>query len=116
MGQNPIRFEIIKFLVTHPGCITGEIVDHLPVRIELRSCQFRRDRHLEWAGGAEGFLYEPRWTWRAAYELGAEAAYPPQYRRADPNLWPQAFDGGEQDSDEWVPGASPHILVRRKTG
>lgn len=28
---NPIRFEIIKFLVTHPGCITGDIVDHLPV-------------------------------------------------------------------------------------
>ena len=28
---NPIRFEIIKFLVTHPGCITGDIVDHLPI-------------------------------------------------------------------------------------
>ena len=28
---NPIRFEIIKFLVTHPGCITGDIVKHLPV-------------------------------------------------------------------------------------
>ena len=28
---NPIRFEIIKFLVTHPGCITGDIVNHLPV-------------------------------------------------------------------------------------
>ena len=65
---------------------------------------------------ARGFLFEPRWTWRAAYELGAEAAYPPQHQRADPNLWPQAFDGGEQDSEEWVPGASPHILVRRKTG
>jgi DNA-binding transcriptional ArsR family regulator len=28
---NPTRFEIIKFLVTHPGCITGEIVDFLPI-------------------------------------------------------------------------------------
>ena len=28
---NPIRFEIIKFLVTHPGCITGDIVDYLPI-------------------------------------------------------------------------------------
>jgi ArsR family transcriptional regulator len=28
---NPIRFEIIKFLVTHPGCITGDIVEYLPV-------------------------------------------------------------------------------------
>ena len=28
---NPIRFEIIKFLVTHPGCITGDIVEYLPI-------------------------------------------------------------------------------------
>jgi predicted transcriptional regulator len=28
---NPIRFEILKYLVTHPGCITGNIVDHLPI-------------------------------------------------------------------------------------
>ncbi len=28
---NPTRFEIIKFLVTHPGCMTGHIVDHLPI-------------------------------------------------------------------------------------
>ena len=28
---NPIRFEILKFLVTHPGCITGDIVDYLPI-------------------------------------------------------------------------------------
>jgi ArsR family transcriptional regulator len=28
---NPIRFEIMKFLVTHPGCITGDIVSYLPI-------------------------------------------------------------------------------------
>ncbi|HOU13169.1 MAG TPA: metalloregulator ArsR/SmtB family transcription factor [Anaerolineae bacterium] len=28
---NPIRFEILKFLATHPGCITGDIVDYLPI-------------------------------------------------------------------------------------
>jgi ArsR family transcriptional regulator len=28
---NPIRFEIIKYLVTHPGCITGDVVEYLPV-------------------------------------------------------------------------------------
>ena len=28
---HPIRFEIIKFLVIHPGCITGDIVEYLPV-------------------------------------------------------------------------------------
>ncbi len=28
---NPTRFEIIKYLVTHPGCITGDIVSFLPI-------------------------------------------------------------------------------------
>jgi len=28
---NPHRFEIMKFLVTHPGCINGNIVDYLPI-------------------------------------------------------------------------------------
>ena len=28
---NPTRFEIMKFLLTHPGCITGDIVDYLPI-------------------------------------------------------------------------------------
>ncbi|HAA94002.1 MAG: oxidoreductase [Rhodospirillaceae bacterium] len=40
---------------------------------------------------ARGFLYEPRWPWRAAYELGVDAAYPPQFERAAPSAWPEAF-------------------------
>ena len=28
---NPIRFQILKFLLTHPGCITADIVSSLPV-------------------------------------------------------------------------------------
>lgn len=28
---NPIRFGILKFLLTHPGCITGDIVESLPI-------------------------------------------------------------------------------------
>lgn len=28
---NPTRFEIMKFLVTHPRCITGDIVNYLPI-------------------------------------------------------------------------------------
>jgi len=40
---------------------------------------------------ARGILYEPRWPWRAAFELGAEAPYAPQYGRADPTKWIQAF-------------------------
>ena len=40
---------------------------------------------------ARGLLYEPRWPWRAAYELGADVKYPPQYERSRPESWPQAF-------------------------
>jgi len=28
---NPTRFEILKYLVTHPNCITGDIVTFLPL-------------------------------------------------------------------------------------
>ncbi len=42
---------------------------------------------------ARGMLYNPRWAWHAAEELGAEAYYPPQYLRCMPSKWPQAFPG-----------------------
>ena len=35
---------------------------------------------------ARGFLYDPHWVWHAAEELGATAAYPPQYGRCHPSL------------------------------
>ena len=64
---------------------------------------------------ARGFLYEPRWTWRAAHELDGEAAYPHQYQRANPKLWPQAFADAEEDPTvTWVPGAAPHIMVPKR--
>ena len=33
-----------------------------------------------------GMLFDPHWTWRAAIELGGEAAYPRPYERAQPTL------------------------------
>ena len=33
---------------------------------------------------ARGLLYDPRWVWHAAAELGAEVAYPNQYQRCRP--------------------------------
>ncbi len=33
---------------------------------------------------ARGMLYDPRWAWHAAAELGAEVAYPEQYQRCRP--------------------------------
>jgi ArsR family transcriptional regulator len=48
---NPIRFEIIKFLVTHPGCITGDIVDHLPVAQATVSQHLKVLRDSGWITG-----------------------------------------------------------------
>jgi 2,4-dienoyl-CoA reductase-like NADH-dependent reductase (Old Yellow Enzyme family) len=33
-----------------------------------------------------GMLYNPRWPWHAAAELGEEAFYPPQYQRSHPSM------------------------------
>ncbi len=40
---------------------------------------------------ARGALYDPRWAWHAAQELGAETAYPPKYRAAHPSIRPMLF-------------------------
>jgi len=48
---NPIRFEILKFLVTHPGCITGEIVDHLPIAQATVSQHLKVLRDAGWIEG-----------------------------------------------------------------
>jgi 2,4-dienoyl-CoA reductase-like NADH-dependent reductase (Old Yellow Enzyme family) len=37
---------------------------------------------------ARAELDDPRWAWHAAKALGADAAYPIQYRRAKFDVWP----------------------------
>tara|TARA_B110000444_G_scaffold260883_1_gene309716 strand:+ start:3256 stop:4350 length:1095 start_codon:yes stop_codon:yes gene_type:complete len=63
---------------------------------------------------ARGFLFEPRWPWKAAYELRGESNYPMQYARANPLLWPQAFPDTPELNNanhSWEIGAAPHIMV-----
>jgi ArsR family transcriptional regulator len=48
---NPTRFEIIKFLVTHPGCITGDIVDYLPIAQATVSQHLKVLREAGWITG-----------------------------------------------------------------
>ena len=53
---NPIRFEILKFLITHPACITGDIVEFLPI------AQATVSQHLKVlrdAGWIEGMVHGP---------------------------------------------------------
>lgn len=38
-------------------------------------------------------LYDPRWAWHAAEELGASTEYAPKYRMAQPLLRPELFPG-----------------------
>ena len=44
----------------------------------------------DWIAIARGFIDDPRWVWHAAEALGAGAAYPPQYLRGRPEVWPGA--------------------------
>jgi DNA-binding transcriptional ArsR family regulator len=48
---NPIRFEILKFLVTHPSCITGDIVDFLPIAQATVSQHLKVLRQAGWVTG-----------------------------------------------------------------
>lgn len=48
---NPIRFEIMKFLVTNPGCITGDIVDYLPIAQATVSQHLKVLREAGWIIG-----------------------------------------------------------------
>lgn len=48
---NPIRFEIMKFLLTHPRCITGDIVEYLPIAQATVSQHLKVLREAGWIRG-----------------------------------------------------------------
>ncbi|MCH9646784.1 MAG: metalloregulator ArsR/SmtB family transcription factor [Deltaproteobacteria bacterium] len=48
---NPIRFEILKFLLTHPGCITGDLVNHLPIAQATVSQHLKVLKQAGWVAG-----------------------------------------------------------------
>ena len=39
---------------------------------------------------ARAVMDDPRWAWHAAQQLGEDIAYPAQYVRCAPDLWPGA--------------------------
>lgn len=45
-----------------------------------------RDGRADIVGLARRMLYDPRWPWHAAVELGDEFSYPRQYERAHPSM------------------------------
>lgn len=48
---NPVRFDILKFLLTHPGCITGDIVQVLPLAQSTVSQHLKVLRQAGWILG-----------------------------------------------------------------
>jgi DNA-binding transcriptional ArsR family regulator len=48
---NPARFEIMKYLVTHPACITGDIVAFLPQAQATVSQHLKVLREAGWITG-----------------------------------------------------------------
>jgi ArsR family transcriptional regulator len=48
---NPTRFEILKYLVNHPGCITGDIVEALPLAQSTISQHLRVLKDAGWIRG-----------------------------------------------------------------
>ena len=48
---NPIRFEIMKFLVNQPSCITGDIVEYLPIAQATVSQHLKVLRQAGWIEG-----------------------------------------------------------------
>jgi len=48
---NPSRFEIMKYLVTHPGCITDDLVQFLPQAQATVSQHLKVLRDAGWISG-----------------------------------------------------------------
>jgi ArsR family transcriptional regulator, arsenate/arsenite/antimonite-responsive transcriptional repressor len=48
---NPLRFEILKYLLTHPGCITGHIVNHVGLAQSTVSQHLKVLREAGWIEG-----------------------------------------------------------------
>lgn len=48
------------------------------------------DGRADYVAIARAFLFNPRWAWHAAIELGDDIKFAPQYERCHPKAWPPA--------------------------
>lgn len=72
--------ETIRREVCMPVMAVGQITD--PIQAETIIATEQADL----VALARGMLWDPRWTWKAALELGAEIALPAPYSRCNPAL------------------------------
>lgn len=77
--QVPLAQEI-RAAITMPVIAVGQITEARQAETIVRTGQ------ADMVALARAMLFNPHWTWQAAVELGAEAAYPYQYARCHPKL------------------------------
>ena len=73
--------EAVKAAVGMPVIAVGQIGDPRQAETILSSGQ------ADMIALARPMLFNPRWAWHAAHELGAPMAYPRQYERGHPDRW-----------------------------
>jgi NADPH2 dehydrogenase len=71
----------VKQAVRMKVVTVGQITEPRQAETILRTGQ------ADLIGLARIMLYNPRWPWVAAQELGAALPYPKQYERAHPSRW-----------------------------
>ena len=83
-----------KFLAGLPG-IQKEGCDGLIT--SARECEdFIASGKVDFVVLARGMMWNPRFAWHAAEELGAEAPYAPKYMACHPKMRPQIFPNRAQ--------------------
>ena len=75
----------IRRRVEIPTIAVGQITEAVQAETIVKTGQ------ADMVAMARGLLYDPRWVWKAAATLGAEATFPPQYARANPAMRGQPF-------------------------
>ncbi|MGI9520688.1 MAG: NADH:flavin oxidoreductase/NADH oxidase [Hyphomicrobiaceae bacterium] len=71
----------VKRVVDIPVITVGQISEPRQAETILQTGQ------ADMVALARPMLFNPRWTWHAALELGEETFYPHQYRRGHPSRW-----------------------------
>jgi NADPH2 dehydrogenase len=80
----------VKQAVRMKVAAVGQITEPVQAETILRSGQ------ADLIGLARMMLFNPRWPWTAALELGADLPYPKQYDRAHPSRWAAVSGPGNQ--------------------
>jgi 2,4-dienoyl-CoA reductase-like NADH-dependent reductase (Old Yellow Enzyme family) len=73
--------ESVKAAVKMPVIAVGQINDPDYAEIILQ------DGQADMIALARAVMYDPRWVWHAAHQLGAPITYPRQYERGHPDRW-----------------------------